>query len=88
MKSPGTLRSDVGRHLIEKYLPSELQYACRYWAYHLKQAEDYINDNSQPHKFLQEHLLHWLEATSLLGNTVEAIDAVNTLGLIVDVSLL
>ncbi|RVD82093.1 uncharacterized protein DFL_006529 [Arthrobotrys flagrans] len=83
LKSPGMFRSDISKELIEQHLPPELQYACRYWAYHLKQSGGCINDNGQVHMFLHQHLFHWLEATSLLGNMFNTLDTINILNSIV-----
>ncbi|KAK6525825.1 hypothetical protein TWF281_010868 [Arthrobotrys megalospora] len=79
LKSPGTLRSDIDKTLIQQYLPPELQYACRYWIYHLKQSTDRVNDNSQVHEFLRKHLLNWLEAFGLLGEMGEIVQIIDTL---------
>ena len=59
---PGELATNVDSSLIEKYLPPEVQYACLYWVHHLKEGGMKLNNNDQVHHFLNEHLLHWLEA--------------------------
>ncbi|KAF3910411.1 hypothetical protein ABW20_dc0104118 [Dactylellina cionopaga] len=87
LKSPGTMRTDIEMALIEKHFPAELQYACRYWVYHLARSQHSLIDNGLIHEFLRKHLLHWLEATSLLNITSEALKAVNALGSILDVGL-
>jgi hypothetical protein len=86
LQKPGVLRSEVDSQTINVYLPAEIQYACRYWVYHLEQSKSCIGDNSEVHIFLQEHLLHWLEAMSLLGNTSESITMIATLESILEVS--
>ncbi|KAF8586931.1 WD40 repeat-like protein [Ramaria rubella] len=56
-----------------KCIPEALQYTCQYFAYH-------INDMSYPlagltdklHHFITEHLLHWIEVMSFLGNLYKA----------------
>ncbi|KAF3291569.1 hypothetical protein TWF970_000783 [Orbilia oligospora] len=83
IKSPATPKPDIDKNVIEQSLPPELQYACRYWVYHLKESGDSIDDNSQTYTFLRKHLLHWLEATSLLDNMVNVIDTIDTLTLII-----
>jgi hypothetical protein len=77
--NPGTLRSEIDEQTIAICLPPGLQYACRYWVYHLEQSKNGIRDNDQVHVFLREHLLHWLEAMSLLGNASESITIIITL---------
>jgi hypothetical protein len=57
--------------LVDKYIPSHLAYACQYWADHLhgmasaeKRDTEIVN---LLRNFLNVHLLHWLEALSLLS---------------------
>jgi len=38
LRLPGTLMSEVNRREVERYLPLEVQYACRYWMYHLQRS--------------------------------------------------
>ena len=59
---PGELAITVDSGLVEQYLPSEVQYACLYWVQHLQKGGVKLIDNDQVHEFLNEHLLHWLEA--------------------------
>lgn len=61
---------------IQRYIPLPLQYACRYWAFHVSHSE--INDELFEHLeyFCAKNMLHWLEVVSLLGeldNVVEAL---------------
>ena len=63
---PGTLRSELGEQRVASGLPPELQYACRYWVEHLERSQQRIADGDAVHVFLQIHLLHWLEAMSLV----------------------
>ncbi|RWA09397.1 hypothetical protein EKO27_g5702 [Xylaria grammica] len=65
---------------------SGIRYACVYWADHLENAnlvEKHDLDNrGLVHRFLEEHLLHWLEALSLLkslGSGIEALTKVSSL---------
>ena len=76
---PGTLLSAVESSRIEKYLPPELQYACRYWVQHLQQSETRLDDNGRVHTFLREHLLHWLETLSLIGKISDSVQMVTNL---------
>lgn len=70
---PGTLRSEVAEETVASSLPPELQYACRYWVEHLQRSQQSIVDGGAVHVFLQTHLLHWLEAMSLIGETDECV---------------
>ena len=86
LRAPGTFASAVESCRIEQYLPPDLQYACRYWVQHLQRSEYHLVDDCQVHKFLQEHLLHWLEALSLMGKLSEAIQIVTALQSMLTVS--
>ncbi|KAF2802873.1 uncharacterized protein BDZ99DRAFT_526977 [Mytilinidion resinicola] len=66
---PGTLKSEVNKGRITSHLSPELQYACRYWVYHLKQSKRYVSNKATTDTFLRKHFLHWLEAMSLIGDT-------------------
>ncbi|KAF3935035.1 hypothetical protein ABW20_dc0105325 [Dactylellina cionopaga] len=79
LNSPGMSRKDIEKTLIEKHLSPQLQYACRYWVHHLVLSTDSISDNGDIHVFLQEHLLHWLEAISLSGVMNEMVQMVDSL---------
>ncbi|KAI1740708.1 hypothetical protein F4680DRAFT_83907 [Xylaria scruposa] len=63
-----------------------VRYACVYWADHLENAKlmnkQDLEDGGIVHKFLENHLLHWLEALSLLstlGSGIEALTKVLSL---------
>ncbi|KAF3314561.1 hypothetical protein TWF173_004645 [Orbilia oligospora] len=84
VKSPGTLRADIDEGVIESCLPSELRYACCYWVHHLQQSQNKINDSSKVYEFLQEHILHWLEALSLSGEITKIVLIVDALSSAVD----
>ncbi|CAN9171766.1 unnamed protein product, partial [Alternaria alternata] len=66
---PGVLRRDIDEETIGRSLPPELQYACRYWVHHLERSGRSIEDGDATHCFLETHLLHWLEAMSLMKET-------------------
>jgi len=85
LPSPGTLRTDIDSRSVDKCLPAEVQYACRYWVHHQEQSNCRIRDTDLVHVFLQQHLLHWLESLSLLGKISESIALIDTLQLLVAV---
>ncbi|KAF3914547.1 hypothetical protein ABW20_dc0104170 [Dactylellina cionopaga] len=62
LPSPGSSVSE-----IDQRLPQDLGYACQHWVHHLRRSQYGICDDGPVHEFLQEHLIHWLEATSILG---------------------
>ncbi|RKL06526.1 hypothetical protein BFJ70_g16993 [Fusarium oxysporum] len=84
LRTPGVARSDIDSCKIDESLPSEAQYACLYWVYHLKESHERIRDEDRAHKFLERHFLHWLEALSLIGRISESIGFIDELQSIVD----
>ena len=86
LPSFGTVRTEIDPLAVQGNLPTELQYACRYWATHLQQGHVKLEDQDQIHQFLKKHFLHWLEAMGLMGVITEAVGMVNTLLSIVWVS--
>ncbi|KAF2798827.1 hypothetical protein K505DRAFT_346348 [Melanomma pulvis-pyrius CBS 109.77] len=75
----GVLRSEIDNGTVASSLPPELQYACRYWASHLEQSQQEIINGDATHVFLQKHLLHWLEAMSLMRESSRCIYLLNSL---------
>jgi hypothetical protein len=82
----GTQHVEVDRHSFNRYLPSELQYSCRYWAQHLAQSEDPFSELENAFPFLEKHFLHWVEAMSILGAVSDMVVIINTLQSITPVS--
>ncbi|CAN9385388.1 unnamed protein product [Alternaria alternata] len=66
---PGVLRTEIDEENVDRNLLPELQYACRYWVDHLERSGCSIEDGDATHRFLETHLLHWLEAMSLINET-------------------
>ncbi|KAI8682368.1 Ricin B-type lectin domain-containing protein [Fusarium sp. Ph1] len=79
LSSPGTDRSSVKLDHIRSCISQELQYACRYWASHVKRAGWMEDDEGRVFKFLNNHLLHWLEALSLVGSATEGISIIQAI---------
>ncbi|EXA30335.1 hypothetical protein FOVG_18262 [Fusarium oxysporum f. sp. pisi HDV247] len=84
LRTPGVARSDIDKGKIDERLPSEAQYACLYWVYHLKESHERVRDRDQAYEFLELHFLHWLEALSLIGRISESIGFIDELQSIVD----
>ncbi|KAM3087809.1 hypothetical protein ACMFMG_001879 [Clarireedia jacksonii] len=84
LRTPEKSRADVDKQTIDSYLPSEIQYACQYWVYHLKESGSSIYDGDQVHNFLKCHFLHWLESLSFMGRLQESIGMVDSLMAIID----
>ena len=79
MHAPGSQASQVESSWIEKRLPAEVQYACLYWVQHLQRSGSQAYDGEEAHRFLQAHLLHWLEALGWMGKISEGIQAILSL---------
>jgi hypothetical protein len=85
LHSTGTLITDIESSRVEECLPPEVQYACLYWVQHLQRSDVQVHTNDQIHQFLLEHLLHWLEAVSLMQKTSEGVIAITCLESIITV---
>ncbi|KAJ4855762.1 WD domain, g-beta repeat domain-containing protein [Trichoderma breve] len=72
LRRPGTLRLDIEQETIDIRFPPEIQYACLYWVHHLKESGVIVRDHDQVYDFLIRHLLHWIEALSLIGRISES----------------
>ena len=84
--APGVLVTNIESSQVNKCLPLEVQYACLYWVQHLQRSSAKLCD--QVYEFLQNHLLHWLEALSWIGKTSEGILAIFSLEALISVNLL
>lgn len=76
LKTPGTLKKQIGPSAVQRCIPDHVQYACRYWINHLLESGIENFDNVQVVQFLREHFLHWLEALSLLGKVSEGVQMI------------
>jgi hypothetical protein len=79
LSRPGVLRGEIDEQAIATSLLPDVQYACRYWVDHLKQSGQSIVDGDTTHLFLQKHLLHWLEAMSLMRESSRCVDLLDSL---------
>ena len=86
LEHDGTQRMEIDQSLIDKSIPPELQYSCRYWAQHLEQCEDPMKWMDEVYLFLKEHFLYWMEAMSILGLASELVGMVDTTRQLVPVS--
>ncbi|KAI9778855.1 MAG: hypothetical protein M1839_007818 [Geoglossum umbratile] len=86
LHEPGAAPGDVSdqNQKIENFLSTALQYACQYWVQHLKRSNAQLEDNGKTYNFLQQHLLHWFEALSLLGKISEGVLAIQVLENMID----
>ncbi|KAI0325116.1 hypothetical protein GY45DRAFT_1438618 [Cubamyces sp. BRFM 1775] len=63
---------------IAQHISPALRYACKYWTRHLCRAEIGEDLLVMLEGFCEAHLLHWLEALSLLGCVDGAVDALQS----------
>jgi hypothetical protein len=81
LQHPGTMAEDLDQKKVGECLSLDLQYACRYWVNHLHHckflAEEVLSNLAvEVYAFLKVHLLHWVEAMSLIRRFDEAIESV------------
>jgi hypothetical protein len=86
LQAPATRRQAVNLQTIEAKLPSEVQYACLYWVYHVEKSNVPPYDGDPVHDFLCQYFLQWLEALSLIGRISESIGIIKTLHSLVKVN--
>ena len=86
LRQPGVRASEVEKGKVGSCLPSAVQYACLYWATHLKGAKIGLRDRDRLHMFLRKHFLHWLEALSLTGKASESVLVISSLASVITVS--
>ena len=85
-EQPGVLLTEVEPQRISDALRPEIQYACRYWVYHLVQSQTKLSDDSEAYSFLTTHFLHWLEALSWTRRASESLIMLDALQDHIDVS--
>ncbi|GAP85276.2 putative vegetative incompatibility protein HET-E-1 [Rosellinia necatrix] len=76
---PGTRVEWIDPQTINDALPIEVQYACKYWVYHIKQANNCLSNDDQTHRFLKQHFLHWYEAMVLIDESFAVEGGLQTL---------
>ncbi|OSD05365.1 WD40 repeat-like protein [Trametes coccinea BRFM310] len=70
---------------IARCLRHAFQYACKHWSHHLCRAELDIQLLDAFGEFCDAHLLHWLEALSLIGCVDMAVEALHSAQLLLKV---
>jgi hypothetical protein len=78
--------ADIGSSRVKQSLSPEVQYACCYWIEHILRSGVQLYDRDKVDRFLQEHLLHWLEALGWMGKVSEGVHAIMSLESFVSVS--
>ena len=65
---------DLATH-VRTHFPSHVRYALRHWAHHFHNSEVDAGTLDHLKAFCDTHLLHWLEALSLIGEADVAVEA-------------
>jgi hypothetical protein len=96
VQNPGAQTHETAEQAKNIILP-RIAYAACYWVSHLsgylvdptdaQLNTTILSDGGIVHKFLQAHLLHWLEALSWIGKTSEGIIGITSLETQIPVSL-
>jgi NWD NACHT NTPase-like protein/NACHT domain-containing protein len=92
LKDPGCLIDEI--KAVNPDPLDQFRYACVYWVDHLCEIDQSLHneigicDDGRIHRFLKNHLLHWLEALSLIRNTAAGVIAIGKLENLVAVSLI
>ncbi|KAK4149159.1 hypothetical protein C8A00DRAFT_47166 [Chaetomidium leptoderma] len=73
LRRPGTRVGDVLRSDVNKNVPFAVQYACRYWAYHLERSDVDPQEHRGITEFFEARFLFWLETLALIGRLGDGI---------------
>ncbi|PYH97121.1 WD domain-containing protein [Aspergillus ellipticus CBS 707.79] len=88
LSSYGTSSDQIEAQKRDVRISAELRYSTRYWVDHLHQGTVVLSDHDKIHGFLKKHFLHWLELMSILGYLPEALDKINALQTMVQLSII
>jgi hypothetical protein len=83
--APGTPASSISEVEVNTHISPELQYACRFWVYHLHESLPAALDTTGIWHFLSTHFLQWLEALSWMCRLSESIPMIKSLQSIIPV---
>ncbi|KAJ3489907.1 hypothetical protein NLG97_g5890 [Lecanicillium saksenae] len=76
LNNPSASLSEVDPETLDRCLPPSMRYACLYWTHHFLKLKDFAICTNEIYAFLKEHLLHWIEALSLLGACADALGSI------------
>ena len=79
LRQPGTRVSDIPRSDVDKSIPFVVQYACRYWVYHLQRSDVDPGEHPGIVDFFHTRFLSWLETLALTGRVADGIVMVQLL---------
>jgi hypothetical protein len=93
LESPGTRIEDIDPATVHKHLSAEVQYACLYWAFHLKLSGIRLRDPGKDSEaqsileFLQAFFSNWMEILCLIGKIEDSLIILDQLQAIIDVRI-
>jgi hypothetical protein len=73
LRRPGTRFGDVLRSDVDSKVPFAVQYACRYWVFHLEQGNVDPREHRGIAEFFKARFLFWLETLALIGRLADGI---------------
>ncbi len=79
LRIPDAGIGDVDETVMARNLPPHLRYACQYWVAHVRHSDNLLVLGDSILQFMQTHLLHWLEALSLLQRLVDGVEMLDSL---------
>lgn len=79
LPNEGFHRQDISPQTLDDCISPEMQYACRYWAFHITQCMDSQNSMDTALSFFEKSFLHWVETMCLLGHASEVLGIINLL---------
>ncbi|KAK4149746.1 WD40-repeat-containing domain protein, partial [Chaetomidium leptoderma] len=72
-KRPGIRFGDILRLDVDSKIPFAVQYACRYWVYHLERSDVDPQEHRGIVVFFEARFLFWLETLALIGRLADGI---------------
>ncbi|PKK49548.1 hypothetical protein CI102_6105 [Trichoderma harzianum] len=79
LREPGKRTNDISASDVESHVSQTLQYACKYWIYHLQKSNVNPKEHSGILEFFQTRFLFWIEVLAVIGRLSDAIDMIRLL---------
>lgn len=79
LREPGTRTTRISASDVNRYVSQPLQYACKYWIYHLQQSNVSPREHFGTLEFFQTRFLFWVEVLTLIGRLSDSIDMIRLL---------
>ncbi|KAL7803895.1 hypothetical protein V8C43DRAFT_320517 [Trichoderma afarasin] len=76
LREPGKRTRDIPASDVDSHISQALQYASRYWVYHLQQSRVNPKEHSGTLEFFQIRFLFWIEVLALIGRLSDGIDMI------------